>query len=159
MVVRRNRRRAAPLVCSHVVAETRTRAGLSIRGRHSFVTPCVGKAKSPTRVRRSRRRLRAPGQLINQSATFEACRTVKAGHDQRGRHLSFSPAAGRSPGPGRPPCSSLLTARCRGDGVALAMLVPETEQDWPPRSPPSARPATTRGAARLRSRLRPRRNC
>jgi hypothetical protein len=26
---------------------------------------------------------------------------------------------------------------CREGGVALAMLVPEAEQDWPPRSPPA----------------------
>jgi hypothetical protein len=27
----------------------------------------------------------------------------------------------------------LLSARCREGGTALAMLVPEAEQDWPPR--------------------------
>jgi len=29
------------------------------------------------------------------------------------------------------------TPRCREGGAALAMLVPEAEQDWPPRSPPA----------------------
>lgn len=95
MVVRRNRRRAAPLVCSHAVAETRTRAGLSMRGRHSFVTPCVPKAKSPARLRRSRLRLRPPGQLINQGATFEACRTVKAARDPAGGATSLLLATSR----------------------------------------------------------------
>jgi len=33
--------------------------------------------------------------------------------------------------------AALLAARCREDGVALAVLVPEAEQDWPPRSPPA----------------------
>ena len=32
---------------------------------------------------------------------------------------------------------SLYAARCREGGAALAMLVPEAEQDWPPRSPPA----------------------
>jgi len=31
---------------------------------------------------------------------------------------------------------SLHAARCREGGAALAMLVPEAEQDWPPGSPP-----------------------
>jgi hypothetical protein len=30
-----------------------------------------------------------------------------------------------------------LSARRREGGGALAMLVPEAEQDWPPRSPPA----------------------
>jgi hypothetical protein len=56
-----------------------------------------------------------------------------------------------SPGRGVERCtgrSALPTARCTKRGVALAMLVPLAEQDWPPRSPPAG--ATPRHAAGLR---------